>query len=311
MTERIEKFKIEDAASYDSFADEFDQFDEVRNPVLESFFSRVDLNDCRRVLDVGTGTGIIAIEAARRSGPNTQIVGIDLSAGLLKSARRKTSSDPRVRLLRMDAETLGLTDNSFDAVLSLFALLHFPNPQRALDGILRALRPGGSATIAFGSAPPWLSAPGLRHRIRRIPDLVQIVRGRLLFGPRFLDQLLMKMHPSAEGGEETNLARHSSIRGPRVRSLMQSSGFTEIRTWWRAYEYEFSDPERFWLLQRVYSSFSRKRLSALSEGERAEVKRVFLERCAEVTAQGGRMVYPYAVSFISGRKPLVDEPRSS
>jgi SAM-dependent methyltransferase len=254
------------------------------------------------VLDVGTGTGIVALEAARRIEPNARIVGIDLSDGLLGSARRKNQFGQRVSFLKMDAENVGLKTGSFDAVLSLFALLHFPDPGRALGEMFRVLRPGGVATIAFGSGPPWLSLTGVRHRIERIPDVMQLALGRLLIGPGFLDRLLRNMYPADSGGEESELARRSHVRGPHVVPLMHAAGFSAVSSYWRGYQYSFDDPERFWVLQRVYSSFSRKRLAALSAADRDAAKRAFMERCNRVLARRGRLVYPYAVMFVSGRK---------
>jgi ubiquinone/menaquinone biosynthesis C-methylase UbiE len=302
-----EQFKREDAGSYDSFADEFDQFDEIRNPVLQTLFSLAALDGSERLLDVGTGTGIVALEAARRLGPNATIAGVDLSEGLLRSAHRKAMNaglSDKICFLKMDAEALAIKESSFDAVLSLFALLHFPDPKQALAEMFRVLRPGGVAVIAVGSAPPWLSLRGLGHRIARSPELLQLARGRLLLAPAFLDHLLSQMYPSRSGDEETELARHSQTRMRPVLSLMRTVGFIASISHWDGYEHTFDDPERFWLLQRVYSSISRKRLSTLSDADREAVKSAFLERCHRVLARGGRLVYPYAALFVCGRKPL-------
>ncbi len=294
-----EKFKIEDAASYDSLASEFDQFEEIRAPVIETLFDRIDLSRSRNVLDVGTGTGIVAIEASRRLGPGAKVFGVDLSDGLLSSARKKTD---RIVLARMDAEKLAFKDESFDTVLSLYALLHFPNPEVALGEMFRVLRHGGRAMIAIGSGPPWLSVQGIRHRIERLPDLVQLARGQLLIAPGFLDRLIREKYPSNGGEEETELARHSTVRGSQVLSLMRRVGFAAVMSYWQGYQYNFEDPERFWLVQRVYSSFSRKRLNALSAADQNAIKREFLDRANRVLERGGRLVYPYAAFFVSGRK---------
>ncbi len=300
MTER---FKIEDAASYDSLACEFDQFNEIRAPVVETMFARIDVSQSRNLLDVGTGTGIVAIEASQRAAPGARIVGVDLSDGLLSSAREKTRNNARIALARMDAESLAFKTASFDTVLSLYALLHFPNPEAALAEMFRVLRPLGRAMIAIGSGPPWLSRQGILHRFERLPDLVHVARGRLLLAPGFLDQLVREMYRTSAGGEETELARHSHVRGSQVLSLIREAGFVNVSAHWQGYEHSFEDPDRFWLVQRVYSSFSRKRLNALSSADQNAVKREFLDRTRRVLARGGRLVYPYAAFFVSGQKP--------
>jgi SAM-dependent methyltransferase len=301
MTER---FKIEDAGSYDSLASEFDQFGEIRAPVIETMFARVDLSKWRNLLDVGTGTGIVAIEAAKRLGPDAKVFGIDLSDGLLSRARQKTRKDARVSLARMDAEVLAFKGESFDAVLSLYALLHFPNPEVALSEMFRVLRPGGRAMIAIGSGPQWLSLQGIRHGIGRLPDLGQFARGRLLLAPRFLERLVQEMYPWSAGDEETELAQHSNVRrGSQALSLIRNAGFVAVNSYWQCYQHTFDDPDSFWLLQRVYSSFSRKRLNALPSVDENAVKREFLDRARRVLARGGKLVYPYAALFVSGQKP--------
>lgn len=101
-----------------------------------------------RLLDVGTGTGTLAIELLRRW-PQVQVTAIDASRGMIEKAsaeaERLLSSEQRARLeLRVAfADDLQLDDGSIDAAVSSFVLQLVPNRYRALREIHRVLRPGG------------------------------------------------------------------------------------------------------------------------------------------------------------------------
>lgn len=97
-----------------------------------------------RVLDVGTGTGVAAAEAAAVVGETGRVVGIDASTQMLAVGRR---ARPALRLLAAQAIDLPFRDGSFDAVLGNFVLAHFTKYQTALWDMLRVLRPGGRLAL--------------------------------------------------------------------------------------------------------------------------------------------------------------------
>lgn len=100
-----------------------------------------------RVLDVATGTGKVALAAARAVGSTGQVIGIDLSEGMLAQARSKASGLP-VEFRTMDAEHLEFEDATFDAALCGFGVFFFPNIVGAVREIHRVLRPGGRLTFS-------------------------------------------------------------------------------------------------------------------------------------------------------------------
>lgn len=105
-----------------------------------------------RVLDVGCGTGVVAITAAKHGAHAT---GIDLTPELLERARQNASiSELSVDWREGDAENLPFDDGSFDVVVSQFGHIFAPRPEVAIAEMLRVLKPGG--TIAFSSWPPEL-----------------------------------------------------------------------------------------------------------------------------------------------------------
>jgi SAM-dependent methyltransferase len=96
-----------------------------------------------RVLDLGTGTGVVALAVAERY-PEAEVVGIDLSPGMIEEARRKVPDGlgDRVRFEVGDASALGCPDGAFDLVV-LSNMIPF------YDELARVLAPGGTLVLSF------------------------------------------------------------------------------------------------------------------------------------------------------------------
>jgi SAM-dependent methyltransferase len=102
------------------------------------------------VLDVGCGTGVVAITAALAG---AKVSGLDLTPELLDHARANQAvAGCNVEWTEGDAEALPYPDASFDIVLSQFGHIFAPRPDVALAEMRRVLKPGGR--IAFASWPP-------------------------------------------------------------------------------------------------------------------------------------------------------------
>ncbi len=101
----------------------------------------------RRILDVGCGTGAMAVAAAERW-PTVTVDGVDASEGMLAIARGELGAQPgpvrdRVRYAQGYADVLPFADDTFDVVLAAFVLQLVPSRPRALREMRRVLRPGG------------------------------------------------------------------------------------------------------------------------------------------------------------------------
>lgn len=103
------------------------------------------------VLDVGCGTGVVAI-TARRLG--AKVTGLDLTPELLARAKEHggVAGFEDIRWQEGDAEALPYADGQFDVVLSQFGHMFAPRAEVATREMLRVLKPGG--TIAFATWPP-------------------------------------------------------------------------------------------------------------------------------------------------------------
>jgi SAM-dependent methyltransferase len=106
----------------------------------------------QRVLDVGCGTGVVALAAARTG---ARVTGIDLTPELLVRARENAAiAGEEIDWHEGDAEALPFPDAGFDVVVSQFGHMFAPRPDVVMREMLRVLRPGG--TIAFATWPPEL-----------------------------------------------------------------------------------------------------------------------------------------------------------
>ncbi|MBA3687572.1 MAG: class I SAM-dependent methyltransferase [Chloroflexi bacterium] len=99
------------------------------------------------LLDLGTGTGVLAVAALARW-PGVHVLGIDLSGHMLElaaeAARRRSPADaPRFRTVVAGADRMPLADRSVDVAASSFVIQLVPSRARALREVLRVLRPGG------------------------------------------------------------------------------------------------------------------------------------------------------------------------
>jgi len=119
-----------------------------------------------RVLDVACGTGILAREARRRVGAGGTVAAIDPDAGMLEVARRL---DPGVAWREGVADALPWPEASFDAVVSQFGLMFFPDRERALREMLRVLEPGGRLAVAVWDSlehtPAYAAEVALLERV--------------------------------------------------------------------------------------------------------------------------------------------------
>ncbi len=107
-----------------------------------------------RVLDIATGTGDLAILMAETNA--TQIIGLDISAGMLEVGKEKIKEknlNDRIEMVLGDSENLPFEDNYFDAITVAFGVRNFETLEKGLAEILRVLKPGGIFVILETSVP--------------------------------------------------------------------------------------------------------------------------------------------------------------
>ncbi len=129
-------------------------------------------------LDVGSGTGFLALELAARG---HRVTGLDFAPAMIARAREKAAAQGlAARFDQGDAERLPYPNGSFDLVISRHVLWTLPHPEAALDEWLLVLRPGGRLAIIDGAQYTDATAPPQRENARTSPEYAAI-SGQLPF----------------------------------------------------------------------------------------------------------------------------------
>ena len=157
-TEQTKKEEVREM--FDNIAPKYDLLNHTLSMSIDRIWRRRVVRIVRRcrphrILDVATGTGDLAIEMARRI-RGVQVLGVDLSEGMLDVARRKVTArglDGRVVLDAGDAEHLHVADASVDVATVAFGVRNFGDLEAGLSEIRRSLRSGGHAVILEFSMP--------------------------------------------------------------------------------------------------------------------------------------------------------------
>lgn len=152
-----------------------------------------------RVLDVATGTGALAIAAARAG---ARVLATDFSLGMVQRVRSHGLANLEAR--QMDGQALDLPDASFDAAFSNFGVMLFPDWRAGLAEMARVVRPGG-----LGSVGTWKDPGGAASNL-------------LLF------QVCEVLFPEIEASAP--LGGMNEFREPeRFRAAMTTAGFADVR----------------------------------------------------------------------------------
>jgi SAM-dependent methyltransferase len=216
-------------------------------PFAEALVSFVAPAVGARVLDVATGSGIAAVEAAKWVGPTGSVVATDFVPEWQPyvAAEAAAAGLTNVAFAAMPVEALALPDESFDAVLCQFGLMFVAERVHALREMRRVLRPGGTLGLVVWSVPEKVG-------LFRIPGIV----GAALPPPE---------------GEAPPSPMGLSAPGP-IDSLVAEAGFREIVVERVTRTFELSSAEDEWRRWRADTSMPIARgLAALPEARQQEL----------------------------------------
>ena len=136
------------------------QFDEETSRKVESLYMTPDvvaqrrqvlkalaLKEGERVLDIGSGPGLLAYDMAASVSRNGRVCGIDISEDMLTMSRKRCADQPWTEFQRADATNLPYPDDSFDAAVSTQVYEYAVDIPGALAELYRVARPGGRAVV--------------------------------------------------------------------------------------------------------------------------------------------------------------------
>jgi demethylmenaquinone methyltransferase/2-methoxy-6-polyprenyl-1,4-benzoquinol methylase len=179
------------------------------------------------VIDVATGTGLVAAELVRRHG--CRVTGVDQSPEMLAAARTRVAAwglGDRVRLVEGRAERLPFADGTFDALTVTYLLRYVDDPGATLAELARVLRPGGGfASLEFAVPPLWPA----RLAWRAYTDLALPAAGRLVSPAwgrvgRFLGGSIRAFYERWPVPALLDLHRAAGLRDLRARRLSLGGG---------------------------------------------------------------------------------------
>lgn len=200
-----------------------------------------------RLLDVGTGTGVVALQAEARVGTEGQVTGSDVATAMLKLAKQSAAEQgvTGIAFCQMDAEQLGFPSASFDTVTCAFSLFQFQDMNRALAEMWRVLRTGGRLGLSNWGTGYFGPVASLQRDLFREFGLRPLLTNPIAFPPDALQTLLCK------------------------------AAFTTVELIEETAEIWFKDPEEVWAFNSDMGPFPVMLRKQLSGGQRKELERRF------------------------------------
>jgi len=182
------------------------------------------------VLDVATGTGLVARELASK---NVRVVGLDQSQAMVArgvEALRRRRLEGRVRFVLGQAQALPFADGSLDAVTFTYLLRYVDDPAATVAELVRVLRPGGvMASLEFHVPPePWARAGWLAYTRSAMPLVGWTVSNEWYRTGRFLARSITEFVERYPLPVQVRWWQEAGMR--RVRTKLLSSG-AAVMTW--------------------------------------------------------------------------------
>jgi SAM-dependent methyltransferase len=231
-----------------------------------------------RVLDVASGLGEPAVAAARRAGPDGQVLATDHSEEMLGHGRKRAEKLglDNIEFRRMDAQALAVPEAAFDAVLCRWGVMFLPDLDRALAGFRRCLKPGGRLVAAIWGPAERVPCVGLGARV---------VHAHLGLAP-----------PDEGAGTPFALSDVAAFE-----RRVAAAGFENVRGAWFNVSYVFETAAQFTQYRRDLSGPLKERMATYPAEGREAAWAALTEAARDFETPEGTVKFDNAAYCVSAR----------
>ena len=211
------------------------------------------------LLDVGTGTGIVALQAIERVGSEGRVIGTDIAAAMVSLAEQTAAGQgmTNVAFCRMGAEQLDFPDAAFDTVTCAFSLFQFPNMLRALEEMGRVLKPEGRLGLSNWGPGYFSPIAALQRSLFRKFGLRALLPNPIAFEPA------------------------------KLQALLHKAGFTVVELIREREKIWSEDPEEIWAFNLDMGPFPVMLRQQLTAEQQGELKRQFVIMLEDLVTERG------------------------
>ncbi len=259
------------AAGYDDAALRFFPF------CADRLIARLNPAPGTKLLDIATGTGVVALAAAQAVGAQGRVMAIDLAGAMLDRLQEKIVKFgiPNIDLHVMDAAALDFRRDYFDYVLCSFGIFFLPDMSAALRGWLRVLKPGGRVVFTtFGK--------------RAFQPMMELFVQRL------------QRHGVLSPDDSPTTAGTRLADPGRCRELLGSAGLRQIEVTTEQLGYHLKDESQWWDV--LWNSGTRGWIEQIPPAQRELFKTEHLAEIHPLVGEQGLWL-DVEVHFAGGTKP--------
>lgn len=267
---------FDNSLNWGDITEKFDVWIPYLAPVGEALLQALDTQAGDKVLDVGTGTGELALTLARTLDGEVDVTGIDAAEGMINVAQQKAQLEnlAGVQFEAMQDAVLRYPDEHFDGLLCQFGVMLFEFPVQGMKEMYRVLRPGGHYSLAVWSTAETMRTLYWSYEV-------------------FKNKIQSEFHPP--------LAKVTSLGdGGAMEQLLLEAGYENFNIETRTMNYQFDSFEEYWKVLEDSDIF-KIQFKALPETERGIVHDQFARLASEFIVDDELRI-PHDYILVSGNK---------